>query len=325
MKRRWTDYEIAFAQDCYGRMSLSELARWLDRSASSVKTFLWKHGIRSPRRPRPWTSEESAYLREHYRQQATARIGAHLQRTVRSVHLQARKLGLVRPYKPFGPEFTALLQRRHAEGWSDAEIAREYGCERHTVGNHRRKLGLPANVWSDRQRERVRRKTAEQLAAAGVSSLAEVRCKAFRDYARTAGWPEDLRPRAVQILQALWTHGPMTRRQIADAIGMPWKGSRKSLVSNDPEGSYLAHLQARGLVVRTSRIVRGKGRGRSVHIYMLPLAVALKRGMSNGKETNAAVPTGPGGRSPRLGLENASGGSTGTHRKRRHRNREIAG
>jgi hypothetical protein len=73
------------------------------------------------------------------------------------------------------------------------------------------------------------------------------------------------------MLNAMWDNGPMTRRELADAIGMPWKGSRKSLVSNDPEGSYLAHLIARGLVVSLGRIKKGKGRGHSCQVYSLPL------------------------------------------------------
>ena len=116
--------------------------------------------------------------------------------------------------------------------------------------------------------------------AAGLPNLAALRAAVFRDRARASGWPEDLRPRAVQILNALWDRGPMTRTEIALAIGLRinYGGPheiRKILKSNDAEGSYLAHLLARGLLVDLGRVgtVVGQGRGRSVHVYSLPLTI----------------------------------------------------
>ena len=177
-----------------------------------------------------------------------------------------------------------LIRERHAAGCPDTEIGKELGVDRRTVCDWRRSMGLPSvlktAIGDRRYREKVRRKTAEQIELHGVQSLAEVRVLAFRKFARDCGWPEDLRPRAVQILNVLWERGGMTRRQIADAIGMPWKGSRKSLVSNDPEGSYLAHLQARGLVIALYKKIPGgsqgkrKGSGGNVSLYMVsPAAV----------------------------------------------------
>lgn len=178
------------------------------------------------------------------------------------------------------PNFTrdfleSFIRLKHAEGWSDAEIARVTMCDRHRIGELRRGLRLPSNKDNERHRNRVRRKTERQLEREGVPTLAALRSKVFHERARAAGWPDDLRPRAVQILNVLWEKGPRTRRQLCDDIGMPWKGSRKSLVSNDPEGSYLAHLVARGLVVILPRAhrVTGKGRGRSQNLYSLPLFI----------------------------------------------------
>jgi len=152
--------------------------------------------------------------------------------------------------------------------------------ERHTVGNWRKRLGLPANTLSVHRRELIREKSAEQLRAAGLTTLAELRAPTFRQRALASGGPADLRPRAVQMLNALWDRGPMTRRELADVLGMPWKGSRKSLVSNDPEGSYLAHLTRRGLVVNLGRVVRGTGSGHSACLYAL--AFDIERGVTNG-------------------------------------------
>jgi hypothetical protein len=144
------------------------------------------------------------------------------------------------------------------------------------VSHHRQALGLPSNATHPRRRARVAERTRRQVAEAGVASLAEVRVLAFRKFAVLSGWPGDLTPRQVLILEALDARGPLTRPEIAEAIGMPWKGSRKSLVGNVPGGSYLAHLIRRGLVTNLGRIVRQSGQGRSIHLYTL--AIIAERG-----------------------------------------------
>jgi hypothetical protein len=126
-------------------------------------------------------------------------------------------------------------------------------------------------------RQKVAEKTRQQLQRAGLPSIGHLRVEAFKKYARDHGWPEDLQVREVQILNAMWDRGPMTRREIAAAIGMPWKGTRKSLMGNRIGGSYLATLMRRGMVVNLGRIVKhpdaGKGgragQGKNCCVYSL--------------------------------------------------------
>jgi hypothetical protein len=224
-----------------------------------------------------WTEEERQYVRDHPADSART-IAAVLNRSVQSIRCARNWIGCpTRKKVVYGPELDRFVVEKHGLGWSDAEIAVAWGCERHLVGERRKRLSLPSNALSDHFRERVRMKTREQLDRMGLPTLAALRCHVFRQRARAAGWPEDLRPRAVQILNLLWENGPMTRRQIADATGMPWKGSRKSLVSNDPEGSYLAHLLNRGPVITLGRIVKGIGRGHSTQLYSLPLSIERRQ------------------------------------------------
>lgn len=233
---------------------------------------------------RRWTEAERETLRCSYATVAASELAMRLDRSVSSVYQEALKLGLQKvQHVKTGLAFRAELRRLHALGFSDAEAAGELGCERHTVGDWRRRLGLCSNARSERVRAKVRATTARQVAEAGVASLGEIRALAFRQFAAESGWPEDLRPRAVQILDLLAIRGPMTRREIAEAIGMPWKGSRKSLTSNDAEGSYLAHLMARGLVVSLGRVVRGVGSGKSVQLYSL--ALTAERSVGDGIAT----------------------------------------
>lgn len=223
-----------------------------------------------------WTAEERAFLREVYGRTTAAVIAWAVDHSVSSVEQQAKILGLTRPR--MAPEVRERIRQLHGRGLTDAAIARELGMDRRAVTTVRAKrLGLPASaagiLEARRQGVRTQRKTL------GIRSAGQLRGLSFRRYAVEQGWPEDLRPRAVQILNVLAARGvPMTRPELAEAIGMPWKGSRKSLTSNDPEGSYLAHLAARGLVQVLPRAVTvsGQGRGRSLNLYYLgPVALTI--------------------------------------------------
>lgn len=222
-----------------------------------------------------WTDEEKAFVLSHAGKMTAEEIGARLNRPVPGIYGMFKRLGLrIGAPRIDWQTHDAALRRLNALGYSDAEIAAETGLDRRTLQDRRNKLGLPSNALNERHRRRVAEKTAEQLRKAGLSSLGELRSEAFRQAARACGWPEDLRPRSVQILNELYRRGPMTRRQIADAIGMPWKGSRNSLHSNDAEGTYLAHLMRRGLVIRFGRLVKGsadgtQGSGKGQHLYAL--------------------------------------------------------
>jgi hypothetical protein len=230
-----------------------------------------------------WSEFERWLLRQVYPSLGLAVAARILGRTIGATGYQAHALRL-RSINPHQRGSRMLrdsaklrtFRRLHAAGWSDAEIAQRLGVDRHAVCDLRHQLGMPSNAYSARRRRRVARQTRMQLRRAGLRSLAELRIKAHREFARRSGWPEDLRFRAVQILNALWERGPMTRMEIAAATGMPWKGAKGSLASNDPEGSYLAHLMKRGLVVCVPRCVGGRGRGRNVSVYTLPMTISRR-------------------------------------------------
>lgn len=222
-------------------------------------------------RRRPWTVGESEILARDYATLGGPAVARALRRSLSSVYGQVEALGLKHRHKTETRDgsFRDRLRALHSEGLTDPEIAGLLGCERHTASNHRRALGLPSNRSHARYRSRVAAKTREQCVRAGVGSLGAVRALAFVRFAVASGWPADLRPREVNILESLIERGPMTRPEIAEALGMPWLGSRKSLKSNDPGGSYLATLIRRGLVVNLGRIVRQAGSGKSLHLYSL--------------------------------------------------------
>jgi hypothetical protein len=218
-----------------------------------------------------WSAKDDRYLRRWYGTKATEEIAAKVGRSASSVHQHAARIGLHQRRRTAAErdQLIGRIRTWNARGYSDAEIGAKLRLCRRTITFFRNVAGLPHNRLADRQRRRVAEQTRRQCRAAGVTNLAEVKSLVFRKHAKAAGWPEDLSPRAVAILQTLKANGPMTRRQLCEAMGMTWRGSRTTLKTK--RNSYLAELQHRGLVVTLGRIVKGKGRGRSVQAYALPL------------------------------------------------------
>lgn len=220
-----------------------------------------------------WTDAERRTLTRLYPRMTAAQLARRLGRSVYAVQNEVELLGLAKLARRtvIDEAFLERLRARNAAGYSDQEIADEAGCMRRTVERWRKRLGLGSNLYSERRRQRARAKTADQCARAGVARLAEIRSQVFRQRVAASGWPADLRPRAAAILDLLAERGPMTRRELCEAMGMNWRGSRASLKSSDPEGSHLAHLMACGLVVALGRIVRPGGRGYNQQLYSLDL------------------------------------------------------
>lgn len=220
-------------------------------------------------------------------------------RSADKVRTRLKRIGL--KYGPTAKKtpvnWREVLAERLGQHWSDSEIAAEWGCTRRHIGNLRRAIGLPASGNSERRRAKVATRTREQCRAAGVTSLGGLRSQVLGRLGPSHGWPVGLRARSIHILELLYAAWPvpLSRREIADGIGMPWKGVRKSLTSNDPEGSYLAHLAALGLVIRSPRTApvginkRGNGQGCGVSLYTLTAFARdlkqtfLHKGQSNGE------------------------------------------
>ena len=155
----------------------------------------------------------------------------------------------------------------------------------------RAKLSLCSNQFSDHYRRKVARKTREQLGRAGLRTLADLRTKVLAERVRAMGWPPNVCFREAQILSLIWERGPMTRREICLALGMPLHegergvASRLMMHANEPGGTYTATLMRKGLLISLGRKVRhpdcGKGnragQARNVCLYSLPLNIKRRR------------------------------------------------
>lgn len=271
MKRfRWTDETDEVLRESYRSAPIAALAARLGVNRGTVCRRARSLGLLLPRL---WSAEQLAQLREHYGRLPTPQVAALVGKTVHQVHAKASGLRLGFGWRQrLGDRHDAEIRELSAQGYPDDEIAGVLDVGRKAITHRRQQLGLPDNSRSERVRQRIARKTQDQCRAAGVRTLAQVRRLAYDAFARESGWPQDLRPRAVMILNLLAAAGvPLTRRQICEGIGMRWKGPRASLVSNDERGSYLAYLASRKLVLRLPKAhqVLGKGRGKSLDLYCL--------------------------------------------------------
>jgi len=234
---------------------------------------------------RYWTPGELAVLRRDYCVKSKREIAAELNRPLCSIWGKASALGLSRPQRINAPGFETFFREKHALGWSDSAIAKAWGgTDRHAVSRMRKRLGLASNLHCKYQREQVKKKTREQLRKAGLKSLAYLRFKVWRDRARAEGWPEELKPRQVEIMNLLWENGPMAREQIGQALGMRkkkrsdgrrlWYPMLSNKAASETTGAtWLSDLMKRGLVIDLGRIETGHGPGGNRHVYSLPLGI----------------------------------------------------
>lgn len=287
----WTPELDQVLRDKWGVVPTRGLAEELGRSMLAIKQRARKIGLRNRRR---FTPDEVQLVKDLYPTHTAAQIAKRLYGTGRSakaIFTLAKRLGL-RKWPSHAPEVIDRVRELHAEGLNDYEIAaRMPGFTRDQVHSIRyERLKLPMNEASIAEARRRAVKT--QYTRLGVANGGELRALAYRNFAVNNGWPDDLPPRAVQILNILAEQGPKTSPELAAAIGTKTDarnsvtGYRQHLKcsSHSPlvrgHGTYTGLLQSRGLIVRQNRSLGpgcGTRGGRIPGLYMLtPAAVAIR-------------------------------------------------
>lgn len=280
--RAWSAEQEATLREQYGKPGVCtrKLARKIGKTLSAVKNRALQLGLKHYKF---WSAEELQALRDRYATDDPKTIAKDLGRHVGVVYQQARKLGLIakKYVPPHTPEQYEAVRRLHGEGRTDLEISAATGIDRRSINAMRHKLGLDVILDPTAKKRGV----ANQLKTLGLTSPTQLRTRAFALFAIENGWPEDLRPREVQILNALVAADrPLTKMEIAAAIGMRTDGKNskhggpKSLVGNGPGGTYTATLARRGLIHRIRHYKGGRGTlQQSTSTYMLtPLAIAIR-------------------------------------------------
>lgn len=95
--KEWTEVELQYLKTWYGKKTISQIARDLRRTSSSVQNKAFRLGITDPEKQqdsRPWTEEEENYLSKTYEKRGSAYIANKLKRSIDSVRRKAQSLGL---------------------------------------------------------------------------------------------------------------------------------------------------------------------------------------------------------------------------------------
>jgi hypothetical protein len=202
----------------------------------------------------PWTEYQDDFLRRHFRRVETKQIADLLDRERRDVSIRAYELGIAkkRPDGYLEAAKVELAQRLCAQGASWTQLGDALGVDRHRLKKLGRVHGFAVNESHEARRQRYRNNLLRQRESLGIETAGQLRSLAFRRFAERRGWPADLRPRQVQIMDFLYEYGPNGRREIAEAVGAKWKG-RNTLSCSCSAGSYLGDLLARGLIVRVRK------------------------------------------------------------------------
>jgi DNA-binding CsgD family transcriptional regulator len=258
---------------------LKEVADLMGRSHSAIRNAVHRFDVDCDR---AWTEGQLARLRAEYGCVPARQLAASLGRSLDAVYRMARLLELTRHGPPrFTEEDLVRIQELNGQGFSDTEIAELLGRDRHEVSRHRKRLNLPSRQYGERVRARLAVALRRQLERLGMDSPNDLRRHAHQCFARRFGLPDDLPPKAVLIVLALLQRGVMTRREVHEAVGAPWRNGRGSMLCNASGTSYLGELQRRGLVTRVHRHSTGPDARRLPNLYLLtPAALDLLDGVA---------------------------------------------
>lgn len=346
--RAWTVADDARLRASWGKARSQDLARLLGRSPSAIKQRAGRLGLDADRYFSPGEIE---LVRELYPTTRAAAIAERIYGTGRSalgIYKLAQKLGLQKC-----PHWSAAEVERVrsalAEGGTDRAVAARLGLTRGQVTHVRNRLCIPRDAAALLEARRGAVRT--QFSRLGIRTGGDLRAMAYRRYALECGWPGDLPPRAVQILNVLAEHGPQTSLALARTLGMRTAGKRNCELLKASahsallkgHGTYTGLLVARGLVSHQRRSGGpGSGRrgGRLPGLYTLTPAAITTRETIRGEQRDergreAAVHDddagpGPGGRpGPRrpggVGRAAQGGGQEGARRAGRRGHRAEAG
>lgn len=89
----WTDEELAFLRENWGKLPHAEIARHLSRSIPSINGKAGVLGLRRKKEP-PWTEEDIRFLRENWGRLSIRQLAKKLNRTVHGILVKSRRLKL---------------------------------------------------------------------------------------------------------------------------------------------------------------------------------------------------------------------------------------
>jgi len=89
----WTEAEIEYLKASWGKQTLTEIAKYLGRSAASAKNKAVLLGLTRKKPPR-WTEEETVFLRNNWGKLSLRQLAKRLNRTEHGILVRAKRLKL---------------------------------------------------------------------------------------------------------------------------------------------------------------------------------------------------------------------------------------
>jgi AraC-like DNA-binding protein len=90
--QQWTQEQVDYLTENYGKLPLEEVAAHLGRSPSAVTTKFRRHSSGEPYTYRPWTKEDDEYLDKHYDYDKLAELAERFGKTEHAVWLRAIRI-----------------------------------------------------------------------------------------------------------------------------------------------------------------------------------------------------------------------------------------
>lgn len=248
------------------------IAAELGRTELAVRARGRKLGLPCPsgRPKRPFTDDERQAVRDRYGSEGAKPLARDLGRTRADIVALAARLGVgFDGLRRWTAEDDRRLVELRQAGATSAAIAEELGRSASAVNKRAEALDLTKPGY-DKDARRRQLVMPRQVSASGC----EVRWARVRLRLGEHGWPPDLNPKEVAILNSLTTRGPQTRPVLSASIGEPVSRPLYKRLMTHGGRSAVARLLARGLV---ARLFLTNGRKRTT-VYTLTRSAMEQRG-----------------------------------------------
>jgi len=255
IRSRWPDVDAIAAQ--LGRTRLAVGAR------GKKLNLPWR---RTP--IRRFSAAERQAVIDRYPTEGAKPLAREFGRTREDLVAFAQRIGVIFHRRWSADEDRRLIALKRAAKSLPA-IADELGRTLSAVSKRAELLGLTALHYDPEQRRRELVATRRP-----PRQTCEIRWAKARMAMGEHGWPPDLNPKELAILDSLWRNGPQSRRNLATSIGEPKTRNPHKLLMTHGGRSSMARLLARGLV---ACLPMQDGRSR-VFVYTLTAVAMQSRG-----------------------------------------------
>jgi hypothetical protein len=153
--RNWTDKQLSFLLDNYGKVGVEKISREISKPVGSIYYILNKENIDLEKQW--WSRDEVKMLKELYPNHSNQELEQIFSRSEDAIQLKAASLGLKKD-KWWSEEDVELLREMVLDGLSCTKMAKTFGRTRAAVYNKLRdeKLTNECRRWTDAELAKIK-------------------------------------------------------------------------------------------------------------------------------------------------------------------------